>query len=317
MVNLNENGLKNLSKEVASGNDNISAKLLNDIELTNKADNISWVPIGGTRYQYKGTFDGDDKTISGLYINDNTSDYKGLFGVSFGTVKNLTLKDVEITAKEYASAIIGFNLGDITNVHVDNVTINASTYVGAIVGANDGNIYVSSASFINLTATYIFSYIGGIVGEGNGNIGATYVDNATITANSADARLGGIIGSYNGGEIVSSYTNDVTITNTGGSIYVGGIVGYNNGGSLSSNYFVSNTNSLFGVGSNGTNSSNDNATRVTSVQALNDNVTKMNSAIDIWVRDGVDREFGFRYDELTAPDNATRIPALIPYQPQP
>ena len=75
-------------------------KLANDIDLSEHL----WTPIlGMTRtvngtsetIRFKGTFDGDGHTISGLTINATTS-YQGLFGyVDGGTIKNVNLTGVE------------------------------------------------------------------------------------------------------------------------------------------------------------------------------------------------------------------------------
>ncbi len=275
----NKYGLANLSTKVANSNDIINAKLLCDIELTNKADGTSWIPIGNFPYSYKGTFDGDNKTISDLYINDNSSDYQGLFGYSDNNsvIKNLKVKDVEITA---------------------------NNNVGAIIGNNYGNIYASSASNIVINSTSNLK-IGGIAGiNSGGDIVATYVDNATITSDIGEATLGGIVGTHYEGNIVSSYTNDVTFENSGNSTRVGGIVGRFFDGALSSNFFISDDGNLFGEGFS---SNNDNATRVTSIQSLNDNVSVMNTSIDEWV--DANSEIGFRYKAGT--DTANDIPTLF------
>ena len=63
--------------QVNSGNRGISAKLTVDIDLaefchaadTKYTEELSWVTIGNSTYQYLGTFDGKGKTISNLYIN--------------------------------------------------------------------------------------------------------------------------------------------------------------------------------------------------------------------------------------------------------
>ena len=63
-----------------------------------------WIPIGKwmsflDNKPFKGVFDGNNKVITGLYINDNTLDYTGLFCyIESGTVKNLGLENVNITA---------------------------------------------------------------------------------------------------------------------------------------------------------------------------------------------------------------------------
>ena len=60
--------------------------------VTNQEKLSEWIPIGTSSINsYKGTFDGNGKTISGLYIK-STADYQGLFGrVNGGTVKDLSV----------------------------------------------------------------------------------------------------------------------------------------------------------------------------------------------------------------------------------
>lgn len=72
--------------------------LQNDIDLSTvcgediNGSAVSWTPIGNSLLRYfGGTFDGNFKTVSGLYIS-SISNYQGLFAcVNKGTVKNLTV----------------------------------------------------------------------------------------------------------------------------------------------------------------------------------------------------------------------------------
>lgn len=55
--------------------DRITYKTDDDGNLTNEVANggnfISWTPIGAANNGYQGTFDGNGKTISGLFFNDS------------------------------------------------------------------------------------------------------------------------------------------------------------------------------------------------------------------------------------------------------
>ena len=93
-----------------------------------------WMPIGiGTRdgstytgNAFKGTFDGNGKTISGLKISER-SNSAGLIGVlDGGTVKNVTLEvdiDVASKANELAAGCVGLLTN---NGLIENVTVNGS-----------------------------------------------------------------------------------------------------------------------------------------------------------------------------------------------
>ena len=124
----------------------LNCTLAADIDLTGQ----DWTPIQG----YAGTFDGDGKTITGLNINQATGSNVGLFAsiAEGGTVKNLTLDNVGITAGSNVGAIAGENRGTIENCSVSgSVTgLSVNSYVGGVAGRNYKDDYGSST----LTACY-------------------------------------------------------------------------------------------------------------------------------------------------------------------
>ena len=75
-------------------------KLTSDLDLSG----VEWAPIGNMNDMethstlFLGSFDGDGHTISNLsYTSDTYNCGAGLFGVSCGEVKNLTLEDATVT----------------------------------------------------------------------------------------------------------------------------------------------------------------------------------------------------------------------------
>ena len=111
-------------------NPSLNCTLAADIDLTGS----EWAPIQG----YAGTFDGNGKTITGLTINKSTESNVGLFAsiAQGGTVKNLTLDDVDITAGANVGAIAGENRGTIENCSVSGSVTGSSdnSFVGGIAG---------------------------------------------------------------------------------------------------------------------------------------------------------------------------------------
>lgn len=95
-----------------------SATLTADIDLvefchaadaaTNTKE-LSWDPIGNSDNKYQGTFDGNGKTISNLYINV-TSGYAGFFGYANegGCIKNITFDNAKVksTNDDYCIGIL-------------------------------------------------------------------------------------------------------------------------------------------------------------------------------------------------------------------
>ena len=85
--------------------------LMNDIDLSGSY----WTPVGNvTDYPtvtFKGTFDGQNHVISNLTASNDAAGYAaaGLFGSITGTVKNVTLKNVNIRSTHYAGAVVGYS----------------------------------------------------------------------------------------------------------------------------------------------------------------------------------------------------------------
>ena len=95
------------------GQSGVCFKLMADIDLTEFiADNYpsdGWLPIGNYSARFRGTFDGNGKTISGLTINRVSTDYVGFFGyISRATIKDLTVVAVSIRGKQYVGGIAGY-----------------------------------------------------------------------------------------------------------------------------------------------------------------------------------------------------------------
>ena len=168
-------------------------KLKNDIELSGE-----WTPIGDEENPFRGIFDGDNKTISNINI-DNFNNYSGLFGVVInGIIKNINLEDINITKGLVVGSLIGKSINtDVSEVTISNINIDISCednscYVGGIVGIAQSNSEFSDVSVSGLVSS-ISSYtnfIGGLSGEG-GNFSSieSFVD---VRGN---GYVGGIIGS--------------------------------------------------------------------------------------------------------------------------
>lgn len=156
-------------------------KLMNDIDLSGSY----WTPVGNVNdyptVTFKGTFDGQNHVISNLTASDDAAGHAaaGLFGSITGTVKNVTLKNVNIRSTHYAGAVVGYsstNGATIENCHVDGGTITTvpeytgSAYdngdkAGGIIGYYVTSDKVTNCSAKNLTIT-AYRDLGGIVGCG-------------------------------------------------------------------------------------------------------------------------------------------------------
>ena len=208
--------LKWFRDEVNSGNNEICAKIADNVEVIDmstvchaedKSQNLiekSWEPIGkyDYRYQYRGTFDGNGKTITNLYIN--ASQLKvGLFGYTYkGTIKNLTFEYANVTnTKDYTGILVG----DIENSNLQNIKISntcqikGGKYTGGIAGYLDGNAY----NCVNYATVQGIQYIGGLCGHYSrsriGNSMTACANYGNVTASSL--RVGGLVGYFDSGTI--------------------------------------------------------------------------------------------------------------------
>ena len=243
--------------EAAQSDPSLNCTLTDNITLTE-----DWTPIPN----YAGTFDGNNKTITGLAINQSATSNVGLFASidEGGTVKNLILEDVDITAAIYTGAVAGRNDGTIENCSVTgSVTGNALNndgYVGGIVGENRGTITGCAAEgSVKSSGTYIggiagwhregsitdchssatvegMAWVGGIAGQSDATITACYsAGDVTATKSSwGYSSAGGVVGLNNNGAVLTACYATGDIKGDGG--YVGGVVGDNAYGTVTACY---------------------------------------------------------------------------------
>ncbi|MCD7854538.1 MAG: hypothetical protein LUG66_02850 [Clostridiales bacterium] len=97
---------------------------------------VEWTPIGTENDCYRGTFDGQGHTISGLYYNDATNSFVGLFGaIQNAEIKNVGIENSYLCGSAYVGGICGGILNDCTVTNCCNEgTIIASSHAGGISG---------------------------------------------------------------------------------------------------------------------------------------------------------------------------------------
>ena len=250
-------------------------KLGNDIDISGG----TWEPIGyydgssASQYaSFKGTFDGNGKTISGLNSVSTTHKSAALFGyLENGTIKNLTVSGTYSSTAARSAGICARSTGSFYNCTNNvNITISISSgsaYAGGIAAYCTGNIENCQNNGNLNTIGEI--YTGGICGsfgasqkqianctntgaiQGNGTNGtggicatlnnsAAVISNCTNTGNvSSKSYVGGIIGKANGK--IEGCTNSGNVTASTDS--AGGICGYNTTSSKSKGGIVNCSNS--------------------------------------------------------------------------
>ena len=210
--------------------------LLADIDLT---DSGEWTPISA----YSGTFDGENHSITGLTVNRASKSNGAMFAavMSGGTVKNLTLTDVNITSTWYVGSIVGVNYGRIENCSADG-EISGTVNVGGIIGYNSSES-VKNCSFSGSVSGD--QAVGGVVGSTLNSSITNCHSSATVTGTSS--RIGGVVGDNNSNSsVIACYSTGEVKTTGNNAQAVGGVVGLNNDevigcystGSVSGNNYV-------------------------------------------------------------------------------
>ena len=218
-----------------------------------------WTPIGNSPYTYQGTFDGNTNTIRGLYFNDSTADYVGLFGdVSDAEVKSVTVADSYFCGYRYVGSIVGNIFCNESQVTISNChnesTVIGENYVGGVAGyvqvtkglgtvtgcqnrgAVNGESYTGGIAGIlwSIDNSQFFvlgcqnhgritgqDNTGGLAGYATGKMEITGCHNEGSI--SGDGSVGGILGHVQENPVITDCDNEGTINGTGS---VGGVVGY-------------------------------------------------------------------------------------------
>ena len=217
LVNGTLDGVKQnrLANAILTANITVNENLLDSLQydtegnVSNGSDFISWTPIadcmGDHITLYSGTFDGNNKTVSGLYFNDNSARI-GLFGSSEadGNIKNVGVVDSYFKGNNFVGGVCGRNDGTITNCYnAGNLTdIESSAAIGGICGYNGGTI-TNCYNTGTVTATGQVASVCGVCGCSTAPISNCY-NIGTVTATSSDADISGICG-YNFGPITNCY----------------------------------------------------------------------------------------------------------------
>ena len=228
--------------EVNRGRNNICAKIADNVEVidmstvchaADKSQNLeekSWVPIGNNNNKYQGTFDGNNKTITNLYINASQLNV-GLFGCTYeGTIKNLTFEYANVTnTNNYVGVLVGkaFWGSTLQNIKISNTCqIKGGNYTGGIAGYLDGNAY----NCVNCATVQGIKYIGGLCGyysrSRTGYSMTACANYGNVTASSLG--VGGLVGYFDSGTIQDC----ANYGGVKGTNYIAGMAGSVNNGKI-------------------------------------------------------------------------------------
>jgi len=262
--------LKAIRDSINTKNDvygNKAYKLMNDLDFSKEKSN--WTPIGNTATAtFKGSFDGNGKTISNMHIGSignsyyypDTLRYAGFFGTIDGAeIKNLSIAwnqiiDGKSPGDYYVGGIAAYGSGTITNCNSsgyitgDDFEYDGRCTVGGIIGYGTITTVITNCHFNSGSVSYYSSfgtpagYAGGIAGHIIGTISNCYSTGAT----GHTIKYAGGIAGYSIGSITNCYSTNVVYPWQPNTLS-GGIAGYNVG-SIVNCYSVGNINGIYSGG---------------------------------------------------------------------
>lgn len=197
-----------------------------DIDLANK----EWTPIGNYSNPFKGNFNGDNHTVTGMQISGE-SDRVGLFGecTKFNdnsAIKNITVKDSVICGKNFVGAIVGYAEEiNIENSRSIGNTINGKTDVGGICGKIGGYSVGKVSQCYNSSKVTGRGRTGGIAGMGGIAENCLNTGEIMIINKPYQSACGGIFGIFDDTTTSATITACVNLGKVSGGESFGGIVG--------------------------------------------------------------------------------------------
>ena len=229
-----------------------NAVLTKDIDLGDEP----WTPIGKNySYAYKGTFDGQEYTIKGLYINSSDSN-QALFGyVSGGTVRDLIVEGSVTGGNNTAGIVAELAGASLIENCVNRVNVTGGNVVGGVAGRISTSTAKTIRYCVNDGTIVGNTQVGGLVGYMYYPITLTesYNRGNVRASSSSNYSAGGIVGEMNDGQAkaVNCYTTGVV---TGGSYAKAAVGKKSSSATITNCYYLS------------TLSSDSNATAVTETE---------------------------------------------------
>ena len=251
------------ASELQAMEDDLDANyaLVSDIDASQTAqfnNGSGFDPVGPSfSANFTGSLDGKSHTITGLTISRTSEDNVGLFGVSSGTLANITLTNVTVNGNAGVGGLAGINNdGEIRNIRFSG-SVNSTRAVGGLIGVNTGSITTARVSG---SVTGIEN-VGGLVGDNDGGTIRVATASVSVTASGDAGSAGGLVGfnggaiqntsafgsvqtTFDGGGLVGTQAGSIrdsfaagAVTATTDDASVGGLIGFNDGIFIQDSYF--------------------------------------------------------------------------------
>jgi len=161
--------------------------------------NEGWSPAGNSTTKFTGTYNGQGFSVNHIKIAQSGSDYQGFFGYVYsGTVKDLGMKNVNITGKNYTGSLVGYHeAGTVENCYASGNITSFGSNSGGVTGYN----YNSTVSCCYNEA-YVFAVNSGVGGISGNNYNSTIINCYNMGRVKATSTAGGIAGTNDGSSTI-------------------------------------------------------------------------------------------------------------------
>ena len=244
--------------------DNITScagyELVANISLAAYSEGEGWQPLSHDTDDsndrcdgdaFRGTFEGNGWTISGLNINRSAEDCVGLFGeiTTNVTIRNLTLYAESVIGKDRVGSLVGYSLeAQILASFVVVANVSGRDQVGGLAGFSNSTRIVSSSVVVGQVSGR--DDVGGLAGDGT--FARIFSSSAVVGEVSGRDNIGGLAGYGLHARVYSSSTVVDEVEGSGSNI--GGLVGtlgFFSEGRVAYSYVVSDSNIVMLVGEGG------------------------------------------------------------------
>lgn len=218
-----EKELKWFVNTVNGGETSINGALTTDIALSAAGGTAgNWYPIGNDKNSYKGTFDGQNHSVTGMVIRGEKTE-QGFFGNidGKGTVKNMKISgDIKAAGDSLSTGgIAGYLEGKIIYCEYSG-SVSGGMYVGGITGQTGLNAKVTECR--NTAAVSGTENVGGITGAVSYGTISKCINAGSIGTADKSQRVGGIAGLMTNYAVVEGCYNTGAVK---GSKCLGGLAG--------------------------------------------------------------------------------------------
>lgn len=222
-----------LAEQTNNGTGGNAYYLLTEDLCLNGLEEYEWIPIGDPENPFTGVFNGNEHSISDMYMTQQI--YSGLFGFTQGaTIKDIRIEEANIPHTMYMYSCIGLVVGKALNTNIFNCSAggfvgDCNKACGGIVGlfaadaVDETFIIKDCVNYAEITSQAIRG--GGVIGETTITNGQALVENCANYGNlNVSGINGGIVGE--GSIHIKNCCNyGAIITTYDGPTAAGGIAG--------------------------------------------------------------------------------------------